>query len=103
MIGGETGRAVRNSTGPGTPMPTPHSGPGRRGAAARRKRLDQAEDRLRPVGDVGRLGPMGEDRPGEVGERDVNARGAEVGDQQAPGRRVQDEPPRGPTASARTR
>ncbi len=29
MIGGDTGRPLRNSTGPGIPMPMPHSRPGR--------------------------------------------------------------------------
>ena len=45
---------------------------------------------------------MSEDRSGQIGERHVDARGPEVGNQQAPGRRIQDEASGRPPATARS-
>src|SRR5215208_3600472 len=50
------------------------------------EQLVHAPERLRRArGDVGRLGAVGEDRPREVGDADVDARRAEIGDEEVPG------------------
>ena len=88
MIGGEIGRPDSNSTGPGTPMPMPEeASPAarRRREALLEERLDAPEHDVGPGGDVGRLGAVGEDPAREVGQRDVGAGRAEIGDEQVPG------------------
>ena len=84
MIGGETGRPDSNSTGPGTPMPMPQSEPVTPASSTHlvEELLDAREHGVRAGGDVRCLLPVHEDLAGEVGERDVRARRAEVGDEQ---------------------
>ena len=91
MIGGATGRPDSNSTGPGTRS--------RSRASARqlvdlreallKHRLDPAQHDVRPRGDVRRLARVCEDRARQVDHRDVDARRAEVGDEEVPGRRAE--------------
>jgi hypothetical protein len=69
MIGGEMGRPVRNSTGPGTPMPMPHSAAGqvaRRPQQLVEELLDARQAALGPGRDVGRLVTVPEDPAIEV-------------------------------------
>ena len=82
MIGGLTGRPVANSTGPGTPTPIAVdvvAARARLGEGARELRLDKAEHRLGALCDVEVLGQLGENRAGEVDDRQPRVGGAEVG------------------------
>ena len=88
MIGGEIGRPEWNSTGPGTPMPIPHSPPGelvRLGEAFLEELVDASRTDVGAGGDVGGLARVHDDLAGEVGHGDVDARRAEVGDEQVTG------------------
>ena len=100
MIGGETGRPDSNSTGPGTPMPMPQSGAGhaRLGDALVEELLDAGQHGVGAGRDVGRLLPVDDDLAREVGERDVGARRAEVGDEQVARVGAEAEQPRRPAA-----
>ena len=84
MIGGEIGRPVSNSTGPGTPMPMPHSGPGMSRVVARsgvEERVDAVQAGVRTRLDPRGLVVMAEDPAVQGRDGDVDARGAEVGDE----------------------
>ena len=92
MIGGEIGRPVPNSTGPGTPMPIPQIRPG--SVVGRREQLpeqllDPPEHGLRPVRDGRRLIVVAKDPAIQRGDGDVDAGGAEIGDQDMPGVRAE--------------
>ena len=106
MIGGEIGRPVRYSTGPGTPMPMPQMPPGQ--AARRRQQLaeqllDPIERHVRPVRDAGRLVVVAEDPAVERGHGDVDRGRAEVGDQHVAGVRAERQLAGRPAAGARAR
>ena len=106
MIGGETGRPVANSTGPGTAIPIPHSAPGH--AVGRREQLveqllDPPEPDLRAGLDLRRLVAMAEDPPVERHDRHVDARRAEVRDQDVPGPGLERQLARRPAAGRRPR
>ena len=104
MIGGDTGRPLRNSTGPGMPMPMPHSRPGRSRVAvvsSANSSSTRWRQRLRAGGDVGRLVPMAEDPAVEIGDRDVDAGCAEVGDEHVAGVRAERHLARRAAAGAR--
>ena len=107
MIGGEIGRPVANSTGPGTPMPIPQTVPGMLRVvrwSSVEQLLDPAEARPPgPASIVGRLVVVAEDPAGEVGQRDVDARRAEVGDEDVAGVGPERELARRPAARARAR
>ena len=71
-------------------MPMPHRRPGILGRRAQHRveqDVDPVEARLGAVLDPRGLVVVAEDPAVEVGEGDVDARGAEVGDQDVPGRR----------------
>ena len=87
MIGGEIGRPGVELDRPRDADADPEQRPGRRlpREALLEERLDAASTDVGPGGDVGRLCPVREDLAGEVGDRDVDARRAEVGDEQVAG------------------
>ena len=93
-----------NSTGPGTPMPMPHRRPGRSrvpSCSSANSSSTRWRQRLRAVGDVGRLVTVGEDPAIEVGDRDIDARRAKVGDEDVPGVRAKRQLARRAAARAR--
>ena len=102
MIGGETGRPVSNSTGPGTPIPIPQQRPRPVNAASAshssKSSSTRVSTRVGPVRDRARLLHVRQDRAGEIGDRDVHARRAEVGDEQVPGVGAEADQPRRPPA-----
>ena len=104
MIGGEIGRPASNSTGPGTPMPIPHSRPG---SASRRpderieQRVDAVEATLGAGLDPGRLVVVAEDPAVEGRHRDIDAGRAEVGDQDVAAVGPEGQLARRPAAGAR--
>ena len=104
MIGGEIGRPVENSTGPGTPIPTPHRRPGR-GTGGRPQLVEQLVDPLeaglRAGGDVGRLVVMAQDPPVKARDGHVDACRAEVGDEDVTGVRGEGQLAGRPAARAR--
>ena len=105
MIGGETGVPVSNSTGPGTPMPMPHRRPGsvaRVGDQLTEQLVDAGQAALRPVADVGRLVAVGDDPAVERGQRHIDARRAQVGDEDVAGVRAEGELARRSAAGARS-
>ena len=63
--------------------------------------LDACEHRVRSGRDVGALGAVDEDLAREIGERDVHARRAEVGDEQVARVGAETEQPRRPASSRR--
>ena len=84
MIGGEMGRPASNSTGPGTPMPIPHSRPGsrlRRPEQRVEQRVDAVEADAPARPRSGGLVVVTEDPAVEGRDRHVDARRAEVGDE----------------------
>ena len=84
--------ARRNSTGPGTPMPIPHSPPGRSRVAAvssAEQLVDSCQAALRAGGDVRLLVAMAQDAAIEVRHRHVDAGRAEVRDEHVPGVRAE--------------
>ena len=96
MIGGAIGRLEWNSTGPGSADADPPELPGQLvglGEALLEELVDVVEHEVRARGDVVRLLDVHDDLAGEVGDRDVDARGAEVGDEQVPGVRAEAEEP----------
>ena len=75
------GRPVRNSTGPGTPIPMPHRCPGSdaaRTAQLAEQLLDALQGDVRARRDIGRLVEVAEDPPVERRDRDVDRRCPEV-------------------------
>ena len=104
MIGGATGRPDSNSTGPGTPIPIPSSDPGSSSTSARHCSSiasTRPSTTSGPCGDVSRLARVREDRARQVDHRDVDARRAEVGDEEVPGRRAEAHGARRPTTRRR--
>ena len=65
--------------------------------------VDAGEARLRAGRDAGRLGVVGEDAAVEVGDRDIDAGGAEVGDEDVAGVGPEGQLARRPAAGARAR
>ena len=105
MIGGEIGRPVSNSTGPGHADPDPpqpaRDGLGRPRAAASNS---SRPGRGRPPGPAsisGGLVVVAEDPPVEGRHRDVDARRAEVGDEDVAGVGPERQLARRPAAGAR--
>ncbi len=85
-------------------MPMPHSRPGRSRVAVVQlgeQLVDALEACLRAGGDVGRLVTMAEDAAVEVGDGDVDARRAEVGDEHVAGVRAERHLARRAAAGAR--
>ena len=70
MIGGLTGRPNANSTGPGSPTPTPYTGPAFGRSASSRLELvpDGGEDGVGAGRDVARAVAAGEQPAGQVGD-----------------------------------
>ena len=104
MIGGEVGRPVRNSTGPGTPIPMPHRRPG----SARlvpRSWVNSSSTRWSATSgsgrDVRRLVEVAEDPPVERRDRDVDGRRAEVRHEHMPGVAAERQLARRPAAGRR--
>ena len=104
MIGGEIGRPESNSTGPGTPMPMPHSRPGM-SCVVRSKESNSASTRSSArsgtVLDPGGLVVVAEDPAIQARDGHVDAGRAEVGDQDVPGVRAEGELPWRSSAGAR--
>ena len=102
MIGGETGRPLRNSTGPGCRCRCPTAGRAVAVAVVSPQQLvDALEAGLRAGGDVGRLVAMAQDSPIEVRDGDVDARRAKVGDEHVPRVRAEGHLSRRAAAGAR--
>ena len=92
MIGGEIGRPVENSTGPGTPIPTPHRRPGRDRvgrSSCVEQLVDALEAGLRAGRDLRGLVVVPEDPAVEARDGDVDAGRAEVGDEDVAGIRAE--------------
>jgi hypothetical protein len=70
---------------------------------AREQLLEATEHLDRTVRDVGRLAEMRQDGAAEIGERDIDAGRAEVGDEERPGIRREPHVARRPAAGARCR
>ena len=104
MIGGAIGRLEWNSTGPGSADADPPELPRKvvgLGQALLEELVHVVEHEVGAGGDVVRLLDVHDDLAGEVGDGDVDARGAQVGDEQMAGVRPEAEEPGRPPAGRR--